>query len=462
MAVTAIWDIKGRFDRVIDYAANPEKTVAKSAKGMASLHAIDDVIEYAADDMKTEECKFVTGINVDVEHAKEQFKETKIHHQKTGGILAFHAYQSFAPGEADADMAHKIGVKLAKKLWGDYEVVVATHCNTGCFHNHFVINSVSVKTGMKYNDCKETYRLMREESDRLCKEYGLSVIEHPKDKGMNYAEWRAEQEGQQTIRGAIRAAIDTAVLGSTTKAEFLDAMDQMGFVIDQSGKYPKIKQVCIDRFVRFKSLGEGYDVDEIIERIYKNEKQMFPRIPDQENPQQIFEGEKEPVVIMTFVPLYRCYNRALNLAVERPRTNRRIYFLVRQDTSSMRLYVDSAKLVTEHQLHTKEDVLKYKQHAMEQIDQFIKERQETRNALKRAQRSGDSDLYSHAKYNVGVLTRRLSKLRREVTTCDEVIERSQHVKDNLTRIEQEKFRGKEKIQNEHVSRRGRPSREDES
>ena len=462
MAVTAIWDIKGRFDRVIDYAANPEKTVAKSAKGMASLHAIDDVIEYAADDMKTEECKFVTGINVDVEHAKEQFKETKIHHQKTGGILAFHAYQSFAPGEADADTAHKIGVKLAKKLWGDYEVVVATHCNTGCFHNHFVINSVSVKTGMKYNDCKETYRLMREESDRLCKEYGLSVIEHPKDKGMNYAEWRAEQEGQQTIRGAIRAAIDTAVRGSTTKAEFLDAMDQMGFVIDQSGKYPKIKQVGNDRFVRFKSLGEGYDVDEIIERIYHNEKQMFPRIPEQEDPQQIFIGEKEHVAIMTFVPLYRCYKRALDLAVERPRTNRRIYFLVRQDTSSMRLYVDSAKLVTEHQLHTKEDVLKYKQHAMEQIDQFIKERQEARNALKRAQRSGDSDLYSHAKYNVGVLTRWLSKLRREVTTCDEVIERSQHVKDNLTRIEQEKFRGKEKIQNEHVSRRGRPSREDES
>ena len=240
MAVTAIWDIKRRFDRVIDYAANPEKTVAKSAKGMASLHAIDDVIEYAADDMKTEECKFVTGINVDVDYAKEQFKETKIHHQKTGGILAFHAYQSFAPGEVDADTAHKIGVKLAKKLWGDYEVVVATHCNTGCFHNHFVINSVSVKTGMKYNDCKETYRLMREESDRLCKEYGLSVIEHPQNKGINYAEWRAEQEGKQTIRGAIRAAIDTAVRGSTTKAEFLDAMDQMGFVIDQSGKYPKI------------------------------------------------------------------------------------------------------------------------------------------------------------------------------------------------------------------------------
>jgi hypothetical protein len=99
---------------------------------------------------------------------------------------------------------------------------------------------------------------------------------------------------------------------------------------------------------------------------------------------------------------------------------------------------------------------------MDQIDQFIKERQDARNALKRAQRSGDADLYSHAKYNIEVLTRRLSKLRREVTTCDEVIERSQHIKDNLTRIEQGKFRGKEIIRDEHISRRGRSGRKNES
>ena len=461
MAVTKIWDIHGRIDKLINYVVNPEKTI--DLEYSAAYHSIENVIAYDADAMKTEQHLYVTGINCDENNAVKEFMNTKRLWKRPGGIVAYHGYQSFAENEVDAKTAHDIGVELAKRLWGDrFQVVVTTHCNTGHYHNHFALNSISYTDGKRYYDNKETYRLMREESDRLCKEYGLSIIEHPQDKGMNYAEWRAEQEGQQTIRGAIRAAIDTAVRGSTTKAEFLDAMDQMGFVIDQSGKYPKIKQVGNDRFVRFKSLGEGYDVDEIIERIYRNEKQMFPRIPDQEDPQQIFVGEKEPVVIMTFVPLYRCYNRALDLAVERPRTNRRIYFLVRQDTSSMRLYVDSAKLVTEHQLHTKEDVLRYKQHAMEQIDQFIKERQEARNALKRAQRSGDSDLYNHAKYNIGVLTRRLSKLRREVTTCDEVIERSQHVKDNLTRIEQEKFRGKEKIQNEHISRRGRSSRENES
>ncbi len=461
MAVTKIWDIHGRIDKLINYVVNPDKTV--DLEYSAAYHSIENVIEYDADAMKTEQHLYVTGINCDENNAVQEFMNTKRLWKRPGGIVAYHGYQSFAENEVDAKTAHDIGVELAKRLWGKrFQVVVTTHCNTGHYHNHFALNSISYTDGKRYYDNKETYRLMREESDRLCKEYGLSVIEHPQDKGMNYAEWRAEQEGQQTIRGTIRAAIDTAVRGSTTKAEFLDAMDQMGFVIDQNGKYPKIKQVGNERFVRFKSLGEGYDVDEIIERIYRNEKQMFPRIPDQEDPQQIFAGEKEPVVIMTFVPLYRCYNRALDLAVERPRTNRRIYFLVRQDTSSMRLYVDSAKLVTEHQLHTKEDVLRYKQHAMEQIDQFIKERQEARNALKRAQRSGDSDLYNHAKYNIGVLTRRLSKLRREVTTCDEVIERSQHVKDNLTRIEQEKFRGKEKIQNEHISRRGRSSRENES
>ena len=468
MAVTSIWPIKGRVDDVIMYAKNPEKTSEENEEILASLHAIDDVVEYAADEMKTEKMMLVSGINCDSENAIEVFKSTIRDNMKSPRAdakqrVCYHGYQSFAEGEVDADTAHTIGVELAKRLWEKrFPVLVATHCNTNHYHNHFVICAVSDSDGSKFLNKKEDYLRMREESDRLCKEYGLSVITHPKDKGMNYGEWLAEQEGKPTLRGVIRAAIDTAIIGSNTKAEFLEAMDQMGFVIDQSGKYPKIKQVGNERFVRFKSLGEGYDIEDIIKRIYQAHKPKFPRIPDQEDPQQIFVGEKEPVAIMTFVPLYRCYNRALDLVTERPRTNRRIYFLIRQDTSAMRLYVDSARLVTQHNLHTKEDVLNYKQHAMDQIDQFIKERQDARNAMKRAQRSGNSDLYNHAKYNIEVLTRRLSKLRREVTTCDEVIERSQHVKDNLTRIEQGKFRGKETIRDEHISRRGRSSRENES
>ena len=463
MAVTSIWPIKGKVENVIQYAANPEKTTEETAQSVSSLHAVDDVIEYAADQLKTEKLMYVSGINCTLQNAVKKFNGDLSRFERRSDRVCYHAYQSFAENEVDAKTANDIGIELAKRLWGDkFRVIVATHCNTGHYHNHFVICASSFVDGSRFDNNRTDYNRMREESDRLCKEYGLSVITHPKDKGMNYGEWLAEQEGKPTLRSVIRAAIDTAIRGSNTKAEFLDAMDQMGFVIDQSGKYPKIKQVGNERFVRFKSLGEGYDIEDIIERIYDDHKPMYPRIPDQEDPRQIFEGEDEPVALMTFVPLFRCYHRALDLVTERPKTNRRIYFLIRQDTSSMRLYVDSARLVTKHNLHTKEDVLNYKQYAMDQIDQFMKERQDARNALKRAQRSGDADLYSQAKYNIKVLTRRLSKLRREVTTCDEVIERSQHVKDNLTRIEQGKFRGKEKIRDEHISRRGRSGRQDES
>ena len=463
MAVTSIWPIKGKVENVIQYAANPEKTTEETAQSVSSLHAVDDVIEYAADQLKTEKLMYVSGINCTLQNAVKKFNGDLSRFERRSDRVCYHAYQSFAENEVDAKTANDIGIELAKRLWGDkFRVIVATHCNTGHYHNHFVICASSFVDGSRLDNNRTDYNRMREESDRLCKEYGLSVITHPKDKGMNYGEWLAEQEGKPTLRSVIRAAIDTAIRGSNTKAEFLDAMDQMGFVIDQSGKYPKIKQVGNERFVRFKSLGEGYDIEDIIERIYDDHKPMYPRIPDQEDPRQIFEGEDEPVALMTFVPLFRCYHRALDLVTERPKTNRRIYFLIRQDTSSMRLYVDSARLVTKHNLHTKEDVLNYKQYAMDQIDQFMKERQDARNALKRAQRSGDADLYSQAKYNIKVLTRRLSKLRREVTTCDEVIERSQHVKDNLTRIEHGKFRGKEKIRDEHISRRGRSGRQDES
>ncbi len=438
MAVTKIWPVRDRFDKVLDYAANAKKTDADIEK----YHAFDSVIDYAVDGDKTEKCFYVSGVNCLPENAKETFAATQKRYGKTTGKVAYHMYQSFAEGEVDADTAHKIGMKLAEEVFGDrFEALVGTHLNTDHFHNHIVINAVSWRDGLKYNDCPATYAKIREVSDRLCREYGLSVIEHSQGKAKPYGEWKAEQDGQWTVRGAIRAAIDTAIIGSKTKAQFVDAMKQMGFLIDQSGKYPKIKQVGTERFVRFKSLGDGYDVPDILARIAENERQMFPRIPDQEDPKQVFEGEDEPIALMTFVPMFRCYNRALNLATERPRTNRRIYFLVRQDTSAMRLYVDSARLVTEHQLHSKEDVLAYKQHAMGEIDRFTKERQEARNAIKRAKRSGDTTLYSHAKYNVDVLTRRLAKLRREVTTCDEVIERSEHVRENLRRIAENDFRG---------------------
>lgn len=181
MAVTSIWPIKGRVDKVIDYARNPEKTTEASRK---KLHEIEGVLDYAADEMKTEQCQYVTGINVSsVETAAKEFMHTKWIERKTDGRVCFHGYQSFCEGEVDAETAHKIGVALATELWGDrFQVIVATHCNTNHYHSHFIINSVSEADGKKFRNSHADYRRMREVSDRLCKEYGLSVIKYPEGK----------------------------------------------------------------------------------------------------------------------------------------------------------------------------------------------------------------------------------------------------------------------------------------
>lgn len=222
MATTAIWDVTDRLDRVIDYATNPDKTENNDYSNRV-FQGLQQVLEYTAKDVKTEKQFYVTGINCDPTTASKQMSLTKLQFQKTDGILAFHGYQSFAPGEATPESAHAIGVKLAQELWGDrFEVVVSTHLDKHHLHNHFVLNSVSFMDGKRYYDNKATYALMRQASDRLCKEYSLSVIQNPqKGKPKHYAEWEAERESKPTWRGLIREDMDKAISTSMTFTQFI-------------------------------------------------------------------------------------------------------------------------------------------------------------------------------------------------------------------------------------------------
>ncbi len=235
MAVTSMWPIKGRVDQVINYARNPEKTIESSQKELAELHAIDGVVEYAANDMKTERRMYVTCLNCREENAARQFMETKrlwsqiTGMDKTAGRVCYHGYQSFREGEVTAETAHEIGVKLAERLWGnEYEVLVATHCNTNHYHNHFVLNPVSLVDGHKFFNSPSDYQSMRYMSDRLCLEYRISVIEEPSGRGRNYGEYLAEKNGKPTNRGLIRMDIDRAVKASVTEREFYRWLEEMG------------------------------------------------------------------------------------------------------------------------------------------------------------------------------------------------------------------------------------------
>lgn len=144
MATTKIWAIKDSLSRVVNYAKNPEKTLFSDLK---------QVLMYAENSEKTtdenEKTMYVTGVHCNSNTAYEEMNFVQKKFDKCTGNIAYHAYQSFKTGEISPELAHKIGVELAKEMWSEYQVVVATHFNTGTYHNHFVVNSVNMFTGKK-------------------------------------------------------------------------------------------------------------------------------------------------------------------------------------------------------------------------------------------------------------------------------------------------------------------------
>mgnify|MGYP000423535304 FL=1 len=176
MGITKIKAVKDSLSRIVGYAENPEKT---------HYSDMQQVLHYADNQEKVsmEQTMYVTGLHCRREQAYEDMMYTKRHFNKTGGNVAYHCIQSFKTGEVTPELCHQLGVELAQRMWGDrFQVLVATHFNTGTYHNHLVINSVSYKDGKKFNCNQKAFYQMREISDQLCREHNLTVIEHPSGK----------------------------------------------------------------------------------------------------------------------------------------------------------------------------------------------------------------------------------------------------------------------------------------
>ena len=278
MAVTRIWPIKGHIGAVIAYAADKRKTdEARFSDGECALLRS---IHYAEDESKTmlqsEQKLLVEGINCDPEYAVQQMTDTKELYDKTGGIVAYHAYVSFKPDEVTAQQAQKIGMEIAQEMWGkDYELIVATHQNAHCMHCHIVINSVSMTDGKKMNENKAMYNRFRETADRVCVEHGLSIIEHPKGKRVPYNVYMAQQKGIQTKYDHMKDAIDFAIARSLDQRRFLQIMREQGYTIANFGsseRYATIKSRTDEHGVRLATLGAEFTPDAIRNRIWTQDR----------------------------------------------------------------------------------------------------------------------------------------------------------------------------------------------
>ena len=243
MAITKIKAIRGTLSKAIAYILNPEKTDEKllvSSYGCAS------------------------------ETAAREFEWTrKIAEQKGMNpvrIIARHVIQSFEIGEVTPELAHEIGKQFADEiLGGKYEYVLTTHIDKDHVHNHLIFNAVDFVDYHAYKSYKRIYYDMREVSDRLCKENGLSVIPPSQNKGMGYKEYTEAKRGT-SWKQKLKQTIDRLVITAKDYDDFLRLMQEAGYEI-KTGKYISFRAEGQERFTRSKTIGENYTEERIKERI---------------------------------------------------------------------------------------------------------------------------------------------------------------------------------------------------
>ena len=243
MAVTKIKAIRGTLSKAIAYILNPEKTDEKllvSSYGCAS------------------------------ETAAREFEWTRrIAGQKGMNpvrIIARHVIQSFEIGEVTPELAHEIGKQFADEiLGGKYEYVLTTHIDKDHVHNHLIFNAVDFVDYHAYKSYKRIYYDMREVSDRLCKENGLSVIPPSQNKGMSYKAYTEAKRGT-SWKQKLKQTIDRLVITAKDYDDFLRLMQEAGYEI-KPGKYISFRAEGQERFTRSKTIGENYTEERIKERI---------------------------------------------------------------------------------------------------------------------------------------------------------------------------------------------------
>ncbi len=240
MAVTKIKPIKSTLSKALDYIQNPDKTDGKM---------------------------LVSSFGCSYETADIEFEYTLSQALGKGNNLAFHLIQSFEPGEVDYETAHKIGKQLADAVTkGQHEYVLTTHIDKGHVHNHIIFCAANFVDHHKYNSNKRSYYGIRNMSDKLCRENGLSVVVPGKgSKGKSYAEYQAEKTGT-SWKGKLKVAIDALIPQVSSFEELLQRLQAAGYEV-KPGKYISCRAPGQERFTRLKTLGADYTEEALKERI---------------------------------------------------------------------------------------------------------------------------------------------------------------------------------------------------
>lgn len=432
MATTGLWPVKCRLKDVLDYADNPDKTTAQKYLDR-NLYA---TLTYAGNDEKTDQQIYVDAINCPKQRAYQAMMAVKRRFGKLGGNVAYHGYQSFQTGEVTPEEALAIGRETAYRMWGDkFQVLVTVHLNTDNLHCHFVVNSVSFKDGSKFGNHQKDHIQLREISDQVCREYGISVLENSSFwKGQSRGAYWYKKQGGMTHRDMLRRDIEYVLPTCGSRQNFKYQMEALGYTFGRTDEYyahttrtaPGWK-----RPIRLDSL--GYSGEVLDDRIRANwdqgeefymilrgriEKWRTTALEDEVSRLEFAIEHSYDTATVLVDTLFLILITVLQMAE---------YLMspdLRHEARNLEQYVSDYRFLQREKIHTVKDLSDSINNTRQKIADLELERSKADNTRRRAH---SSEKVQAAKDERKAITEKIRPLREKVKRAEKIMEKSPHL-----------------------------------
>lgn len=423
MATTSIWSIKNNLRQSINYIINPEKTI-NGDYGKTNYDYLEGKIDH---NFKNEKVHYVSYLNCEEYNPYSSMRDTKDYYNKNDGVLAYHGYQSFKEGEVTADIAHEIGVKFAEEMFKDYEVVVATHQNTNHIHNHFIINSVSFKTGKKYNNNRTNLAKLRHISDSLCTEYGLSVLNEDVSYKSTYNHKVIDNDYYRTLKDDL----DSIISYSVTIKQVIDRMKQLGYKSYSRNGIITIYRDDCDKVRIEKVFGSDYSRDKINERLYYSRQITFKPMSHKSIFQEYLTKTNNRHKGIYGLYLYYCYLLGV-FPKEHPKQY--LSYSIRQDIKKLDSFSKQTEFMVDNKIETKEDLDNFAKNNYEEYQNLMGKRE---NLWKRYHRAKNEDKKSEIFAEINDIQPKIKEFRKLDNYCKEIKKRSESIQNNLNNFDKD-------------------------
>lgn len=430
MATTGFWPVKNRLKEVIDYARNLDKTTDKKYLDEDLYNAL----RYVENDDKTDQRLYVSGINCPTKRAYQYMMATKQRYGKLGGNVAYHGYQSFVSGEVTPEEAHAIGLETARRMWGkDYEIVVTTHLNTDNLHNHIVVNSVSFRTGRKFENHISDHYKLREISDKVCAKRGKSVLPPSKFTGSRKKDYWVHKNGGLTHRDILKRDIDEAISNTTNWKAFDLYLKNLGYSYARNSDYrlPSIIAPGWKRSVRLDSLGEQYTPEKIRQRLIDNQKDITLyaiRIPKRFAPLMelqlaLKKAQHMDGIQLAFALIIELWKLITGNNIE-PSSPKPLSPALRQEVTKLEQTLKEYKLLCENQIDSAQELVSFIEKKSTDISALESERQKIYNRIRRLKSEEEKELNKAVAREISA---KLKLLRKKLKTAKAITEHYPHI-----------------------------------